>query len=79
MNCTSCSAAYKGLNIAETTLQIMSFILIGIAGVTRQGALTTLQRSALFSAALICFAVSKWLSHFIYKNFHFHDYNHAFK
>ncbi|XP_056682463.1 protochlorophyllide-dependent translocon component 52, chloroplastic-like [Spinacia oleracea] len=79
VNCSSCSAAYKGLNIAEPVLQIVSVILLGVAAVTKQGALTTFQRSALFMSALICFAVSKWLSRFIYKNFHYHDYNHALK
>ncbi|KAL2940739.1 Protochlorophyllide-dependent translocon component 52 chloroplastic [Bienertia sinuspersici] len=53
VNCTSCSAAYKGLNITETTLQIVSVILIGLVGVIKQGSLTTLQRSALFLAAVI--------------------------
>ncbi|XP_021771928.1 protochlorophyllide-dependent translocon component 52, chloroplastic-like [Chenopodium quinoa] len=79
VNCTSCSSAYKGLNIVETLLQITSIALIGVAGVTKQGALTTFQRSALLLAALLCFSVSKWLSHFIYKNFHYHDYNHALR
>ncbi|XP_074263048.1 protochlorophyllide-dependent translocon component 52, chloroplastic-like [Silene latifolia] len=77
VKCTSCSAGYKGLKITETVLQILSVGLIGIVGVVRQGALTTVQRFALFATALILFAASKWLSNFIYKNFHFHDYNHA--
>ncbi|KNA03721.1 hypothetical protein SOVF_206400 [Spinacia oleracea] len=55
VNCSSCSAAYKGLNIVEPVLKIISVILIGVAVVTQQGALTTFQRSALFVAALICF------------------------
>lgn len=79
VHCTSCSAAYKWLNIIETMLPIISIGLIGLVGVTKQGMLTAFQRAALFAAAIICFAASKWLSHFIYKNFHFHDYNHGLK
>ncbi|CAN1340381.1 Protochlorophyllide-dependent translocon component 52, chloroplastic [Linum perenne] len=29
------------------------------------------------TAAVLCYAASRWLSHFIYKTFHFHDYTHA--
>ncbi|KAL2940722.1 Protochlorophyllide-dependent translocon component 52 chloroplastic [Bienertia sinuspersici] len=71
VNCTSCSAAYKGLNITETSLQIVSVVLIGLAGVIKQGALTTLQRSALFLAAVICMAAQvAMLSTRIPKGFH---------
>ncbi|XP_057539027.1 protochlorophyllide-dependent translocon component 52, chloroplastic-like [Amaranthus tricolor] len=77
VNCSSCNAAYKGLNIAEITLQVISFGLIGVLALTKQGTMNTIQRSALFSVAILCFLASKWLSKFIYKNFHFHDYNHA--
>ncbi|XP_021771925.1 protochlorophyllide-dependent translocon component 52, chloroplastic-like isoform X1 [Chenopodium quinoa] len=79
VNCSSCNAAYKGLNIAETALQVISFGLIGVVGLTKQGMMTTIQRTAAFTVAILCFVASKWLSHFIYKNFHFHDYNHALR
>lgn len=77
VNCSSCHAAYKALKVAETVLQIVSIGLIGVIGLTKQAAMTTFRRSALFSVAILCFAASKWLSHFVYKYFHFHDYNHA--
>ncbi|KAK9707402.1 hypothetical protein RND81_07G195500 [Saponaria officinalis] len=79
VNCSSCNAAYKGLKFSETMLQILSVALIGVVAVVRQGALTAFQRTVLFTTSLILFAASKWLSNFIYKNFHFHDYNHAFR
>lgn len=79
VNCTSCNAAYKALNLSETLLQIISLGLVGVVALTKQASMTTVQRTALFSAAVLCFAASKWLSHFIYKNFRFHDYNHALR
>lgn len=79
VNCSSCNAAYKGLNIAEIVLQVIAFGLIGVVGIAKQGMMTTIQRTAIFSLAILCFAASKWLSHFIYKNFHFHDYSHALR
>ncbi|XP_056682462.1 protochlorophyllide-dependent translocon component 52, chloroplastic isoform X2 [Spinacia oleracea] len=79
VNCSSCNAAYKGLNIAETALQVIAFGLIGVVGLTKQGMMTTIQRTAVFTVAILFFVASKWLSRFIYKNFHFHDYNHALR
>ncbi|KAH9604004.1 hypothetical protein KSS87_023607 [Heliosperma pusillum] len=70
VNCTSCSKAYKGLKVAQTVLQISSLALIGVVALVKQ-------KSLVFATALICFAVSKLLSSFISKHFHFHDYNHA--
>ncbi|XP_021771923.1 protochlorophyllide-dependent translocon component 52, chloroplastic-like [Chenopodium quinoa] len=77
VNCSSCNAAYKGLNVAELALQVMAFGLIGVVGLTKQGMMTTVQRSGVFLMAILCFATSKWLSVFIYKNFRYHDYNHV--
>lgn len=77
VNCSSRNAAYKGLNAAEITLQVISFGLIGVLALTKQGTMNTIQRSALFLVAILCFVAAKWLSKFIYKNFHFHDYSHA--
>ncbi|XP_021728809.1 protochlorophyllide-dependent translocon component 52, chloroplastic-like isoform X2 [Chenopodium quinoa] len=79
VNCSSCNAAYKGLNIAETALQVISFCVIGVVGLTKQGMMTKIQRTAAFTVAILCFVASKWLSHFIYKNFHFHDYDHTLR
>ena len=77
VNCSSCNAAYKGLNVAELALQVMAFGLIGVVGLTKQGMMTTVQRSGVFLMAILCFATSKWLSVFIYKNFRYHDYYHT--
>ena len=77
MNCSSCNAAHKGLNALELVLQIISFVSIGIVAATKQALKSTAIRTSLVVFALLCFATSRWLAHFIYKNFHFHDYNHA--
>ncbi|KNA22693.1 hypothetical protein SOVF_032100 [Spinacia oleracea] len=77
VNCSSCSAAYKGLNIAKKALEVIAFGLIGVVGLTKQGMRITIQQTSIFTMAILCYVASKWLSQFIYKNFHFHDYNHA--
>lgn len=77
VNCRSCSVAYKWLNVLEVALQVISIAAIGIAAATKQNIMSMAARTTLVSTAVLCFAASKWLSYFIYKNFHFHDYNHA--
>ncbi|KAH8512376.1 hypothetical protein H0E87_005855 [Populus deltoides] len=72
VNCRSCNAAYKGLNALEVILQVASLAFIGVAAATKQNANT------MVVMALVCFAGSRWLARFISKNFHYHDYNHAF-
>ena len=41
-------------------------------------AMSTAQRAVVVSAAVLCFAASRWLSKFIEENF-FQDYSHAYK
>ncbi|XP_050371123.1 protochlorophyllide-dependent translocon component 52, chloroplastic-like isoform X2 [Argentina anserina] len=78
VNCSSCNAAHKALSVLEVVLQVVSFSILGIVAAIKQGVLSSMVvRTALVATALLCFAGSKWLAHFIYKNFHFHDYNHA--
>ncbi|KAL4308455.1 hypothetical protein GQ457_01G048660 [Hibiscus cannabinus] len=77
VNCKSCKTAYKGLNALEVILQIVSVISIGIVAATKQNMMSTVARTAIVSMAVICFAASRWLAHFIHKIFHYHDYNHA--
>ncbi|XP_062016009.1 protochlorophyllide-dependent translocon component 52, chloroplastic-like [Rosa rugosa] len=78
VNCSSCNAAHKALCMLEVVLQVVSFSLLGIVAAIKQGVLSSVvARTALVATALLCFAASKWLAHFIYKTFHFHDYNHA--
>ncbi|WRX33020.1 Pheophorbide a oxygenase - like 4 [Theobroma cacao] len=79
VNCKSCDAAYKGLNALEVILQVISLISIGIVAATKQGVMSMVTRTTVVSMAIICFAASRWLAYFIYKNFHYHDYNHAFR
>ncbi|KDP42103.1 hypothetical protein JCGZ_01891 [Jatropha curcas] len=79
VNCRSCSAAYKGLNALEVILQVISLVSIGIVAAAKQNALSAVARTTLVSMAVVFFAASRWLAHFIYKNFHYHDYNHAFR
>ncbi|KAK3037041.1 hypothetical protein RJ639_031615 [Escallonia herrerae] len=79
VNCRSCSVAYKGLNALEVALQIISIASIAIVAASKQGFISAVTRNTLVIAAVFTFVASKWLSHFIYKNFRFHDYNHAFR
>ncbi|CAK9161990.1 unnamed protein product [Ilex paraguariensis] len=79
VNCQSCNLAYKGLNALEILLQVISFASIGIVAAAKQGMISAASRNTLVTMAVLCFVASKWLSHFIYKTFHFHDYDHAFR
>lgn len=71
VSCRSCSAAYNRFNALEVVLQVASLASFGIAAATKQNV------KVMVAVAVLCFAGSKWLAHFIYKNFHYHDYNHA--
>ncbi|XP_009375785.2 protochlorophyllide-dependent translocon component 52, chloroplastic [Pyrus x bretschneideri] len=79
VNCSSCSAGYKGLKVLEVVLQVVALSLVGIVAATKQAAISVAARTMLVAAAILSFAASKWLAHFIYKQFHFHDYNHALR
>ncbi|XP_076892803.1 protochlorophyllide-dependent translocon component 52, chloroplastic-like [Bidens hawaiensis] len=79
VNCSTCNGAYKGLNALQKSLQVCSVAMLAIMAATKQGMISVATRNTLAVAAILCFVGSKWLSRFIYKNFHFHDYNHAFK
>lgn len=79
VNCTSCNSAYKGLNALEVSLQVFSLASIAIVAAAKQGMISVAARNTLVVLAILCFVGSKWLSHFIHKNFHYHDYNHAFR
>ncbi|XP_030511153.2 protochlorophyllide-dependent translocon component 52, chloroplastic [Cannabis sativa] len=79
VNCSSCNAAYKGLNVLEVVLQVVSIALLGVVAATKQSLKSMVAKSAMVSISLLCFAASKWLSHFIHKVFHYHDYDHAFR
>ncbi|KAI7742895.1 hypothetical protein M8C21_006016 [Ambrosia artemisiifolia] len=79
VNCSSCNGAYRGFNALKISLQVLSVALVAIMAASKPVMLSTTVRNTLAVVAVLCFVGSKWLSHFIYKNFHFHDYNHAFK
>ncbi|KAK1411188.1 hypothetical protein QVD17_37734 [Tagetes erecta] len=79
VNCSSCNGAYKGFNALKISLQVFSVASVAIMAATKPGMISIFARNTLAAAAIMCFVGSKWLSHFIYKNFHFHDYIHAFK
>lgn len=78
INCSSCSRAYKSLNVLEIIMQIISVASIGIAAAAKESVMSIAARYSLVFLALLCFMASRWLSKFIYKSFHFHDYDHAF-
>ncbi|XP_057773258.1 flavonoid 8-hydroxylase 2, chloroplastic-like [Salvia miltiorrhiza] len=79
VSCSSCSMAYKRLNALEIGLQVISIASIVAVAAAKQGAITIVARYSLASMAVLCFVASKWLSHFIYKTFRYHDYDHAFR
>ncbi|KAM3234510.1 protochlorophyllide-dependent translocon component 52, chloroplastic isoform X2 [Capsicum annuum] len=78
VQCSSCSKAYKVLNALEIILQVMSVASIGIAAAVKENVISISARFSLVFMALLSFMASRWLSKFIYKSFHFHDYDHAF-
>nr|CAD1840390.1 unnamed protein product [Ananas comosus var. bracteatus] len=79
VQCSSCRGALKVLKALEFSLQVLSLALIGIVAAARHSLTSATTRNSVVSAAVLCFVASRWLSHFIYKTFYFHDYNHAFK
>nr|GEU51583.1 protochlorophyllide-dependent translocon component 52, chloroplastic-like [Tanacetum cinerariifolium] len=60
VNCSSCSAAYKGLNALEVSLQVFSIAAVAIVAATKQGLISVALRNTLVVAAVLCFVGSKW-------------------
>ncbi|GMQ00583.1 hypothetical protein CsSME_00047612 [Camellia sinensis var. sinensis] len=79
VNCRSCNVAYKGLNVLEVVLQVMSIASIGVVAAAKQNMLSAAARNTLIFFAVLSFVASRWLAHFVYKNFRYHDYNHALR
>lgn len=79
VKCSSCSTAYKSLNVLELALQVISIASIGIIAASKQGLMSVAKRNTLIAMAMLCFLASRWLSNFTYKTFRFHDYDHAFR
>ncbi|WJX53181.1 hypothetical protein P8452_39207 [Trifolium repens] len=79
VNCKSCNLAYKSLNVVEVALQIISVAAIGIVAAMKQGAVSAVTRNSMVVLAVVSFALSRFLAHFIYKYLRYHDYNHAFR
>ncbi|CAL1388325.1 unnamed protein product [Linum trigynum] len=77
VNCSSCNGAYKALNATETIIKVVSVGLIGIVAATTQGMLSAAARTKLAVLATLCYVTSRWLAHFIYNNFRYHDYSHS--
>ncbi|KAL3615893.1 Flavonoid 8-hydroxylase 2, chloroplastic [Castilleja foliolosa] len=79
VNCSSCSNAHKYLNALQIALQVISVSAVGIVAAAKQGIISIAARYSIVFISVLCFAASKWLSHFIYKTFRYHDYDHAFR
>ncbi|KAL6638081.1 hypothetical protein ACP70R_025653 [Stipagrostis hirtigluma subsp. patula] len=80
VQCTSCSAALKAMRALEVALQVASVAVVGFLAVAKGTLVTSaVQRTAVVSMAVLCFAASRWLANFIEKNFYFQDYVHAYK
>jgi len=58
-------------------LQIISVASIGIVDTMKQGLVLATTRNSMVVLAVLSFAMSRLLVHFIYKNFRYHDYNHV--
>jgi hypothetical protein len=79
VQCRSCNAALKAMKALEDALQGASVAVVGFLAVAKGTVLTsTVQRAAVMSAVVLCFAASRWLANFI-QNFYFQDYIHAYK
>ncbi|KAM7278310.1 hypothetical protein ACFE04_005444 [Oxalis oulophora] len=76
-NCRSCSSTYKGLQVLEIALQVTSILSAGILVCTYPNLMSPAARLAIVSMAFLCFLASRYLGYFIYKSFHYHDYDHA--
>ncbi|PVH31042.1 hypothetical protein PAHAL_9G043800 [Panicum hallii] len=80
VQCTSCSAALKAMRALEVALQVASVAVVGFLAVAKETlVMSAAQRAVVVSAAVLCFAASRWLSNFIENNFFFQDYSHAYK
>uniref|UniRef100_A0ACD5W8M7 Uncharacterized protein n=1 Tax=Avena sativa TaxID=4498 RepID=A0ACD5W8M7_AVESA len=78
--CTSCSAALKAMKALEVALQAASVAVVGFLAASKGTlVMSVIQRAALVSLAVLCFATSRWLAGFVQKNFYFQDYVHAYK
>jgi hypothetical protein len=69
VQCTSCSAALKAMRTLEVALQVASVGFLAVANGTVIK--SAVQRTVAVSAAVLCFAASRWL--------YFQDYVHADK
>ncbi|KAK1411017.1 hypothetical protein QVD17_37561 [Tagetes erecta] len=79
VNCSSCNGAYKGLKVLKVCLQVASVASVAMLVATKQGMISVAASNTFAVAAVLWFVGSKWLSYFVYKNFHYHGYDHAFK
>ncbi|TKV90705.1 hypothetical protein SEVIR_9G046200v4 [Setaria viridis] len=80
VQCSSCSAALQAMKVLEVTLQVISVAVVGFLAVAKETLLTSVvQRILVVSAAVLCFAASRWLANYIEKTFYFQDYAHAYK
>uniref|UniRef100_A0A0E0KKF5 Rieske domain-containing protein n=1 Tax=Oryza punctata TaxID=4537 RepID=A0A0E0KKF5_ORYPU len=80
MQCTSCSAALKWMRAMEVALQVASVAIVGFLAVAKGSLVTSVvRRAAAVSAAVLCFAASRWLASFVEKSFYFQEYVHAYK
>lgn len=77
--CRHCMAALKFFEGAEMFLQILSISSAAVLGAAALKPLPQLRRWSipLAGSAVISTLASRWLSHFVKKTYHYHDYNHA--
>ncbi|CAA6659074.1 unnamed protein product [Spirodela intermedia] len=70
VQCSSCRGRSRIASVA---------LIAGLAVMKQSFLSAATARSGLFCVAVLCFVASRWLSHFIHKNFYYHDYSHALR
>eukprot|EP00250_Pteridium_aquilinum_P027619 c3532_g1_i1 orf=293-1771(-) len=77
--CRHCKAALKAFERAESLLQVLSVSSAAVLGVAALKPIPQLRSWSvpLAGAAVISTVASRWLSGFVKKTYHYHDYNHA--
>lgn len=71
MSCKRCKSAYKSLNVIIAVLKTIWVVSVGTAAATKQTSAALM--------GIVCYTASTWLARYVYKTFHYHDYDHALR
>lgn len=78
-HCKSCSGALANFRAIEVGLQAIAIALVGLVATAAVIPISSVGPLSvpLVAAAVLSTLLSRWVAHFIYRTFYFHDYNHA--